>query len=194
MPSLVLIKANDNNVPQSGGRWLRGEPVAIVDSLATLGSGELNIASFYRYTVTDAEPAALQQYLETYNRTQNSVVLAGPTTQFTFTSLNINVSETLGEWTASITTDLLDQWNTAHPTELVETDQVTHTTWDCSGDLSAPAAVEFETFVLDWGLSDMLKRKIWYVTPVGMTGMEPGGISSGTQAQFVAILRNARLD
>jgi hypothetical protein len=194
MPSLVLIKANDNNVPQSGGRWLRGEPVAIVDSLATLGSGELNIASFYRYTVTDAEPAALQQYLETYNRTQNSVVLAGPTTQFTFTSLNINVSETLGEWTAPITIDLLDQWNTANPTELVVTDQVTNTAWDCSGDLSAPAALEFEEFVLDWGLSDMLKRKIWYVTPAGMTGMEPGGISSGTQAQLVAILRDARLD
>jgi hypothetical protein len=194
VPALLLIKTSDNNVPQSGGRWLRGETVAIVDSLATLGSGELNIANFYRYTVTDAEPAALQQYLETYDREQNSVVLAGPTTQFTFTSLNMNVSETLGEWTVPLTVDLLDQWNTANPTELVSTDSVTNVVWTCSGILSAPSALEFETLVLDWGLSDMLKRKIWYVTPAGMTGMEPSGISSGTQAQLVAILQDARLD
>jgi hypothetical protein len=194
MPSTVLIKTNNNNVPQSAGRWLRGEPVAVVDSTATLGSGELNIASFYRYTVTDAEPPALQQYLETYNREQNSVVLAGPTTQFTFTSLNMNVSETLGEWTVPPTVFLLDQWNTTNPTELLSTDSVTNAVWTCSGILSAPSALEFETLVLEWGLSDMLKRKIWYVTEVGMTGMAPSGITSGTLAQLQAILQDARLD
>jgi hypothetical protein len=195
MAAKVLIKAFDNNVPQSGGRWLRGEPVAVVDSTATLGNGELNIANFYRYTVTDAEPPALQQYLETYNREQNSVVLAGPTTQFTFTSLNMNVSETLGEWTVPLTVDLLDRWNTANPTELLSTDSVTNAVWTCSGTLSAPSALEFETLVLGWGLSDMLKRKIWYVTPAGMTSIQgQGGIESGTLAQLQAILQDARLD
>jgi hypothetical protein len=33
MASTVLIKTNNNNVPQSAGRWLRGEPVAVVDSM-----------------------------------------------------------------------------------------------------------------------------------------------------------------
>jgi hypothetical protein len=194
MPAKLLIKAHDNNVPQAPGRWLRGEIVAIVEDSATLGSGELNIASFYRYTVTNAEPPALQQYLETYTRDQNSVVLAGPTTQFTFNSLNINVSETLGEWTVPLTVELLDQWNTANPTELVSTDSMTNTTWDCSGILSAPSALEFETLVVQWGLSDMLKRKIWYVTEAGMLGMAPSGVDSGTLAQLIAILRDARLD
>jgi hypothetical protein len=194
MPSTALIKTNDNNVPQSGGRWLRGEPVAVVDSLATLGSGELNIASFYRYTVTDAEPPALQLYLETYNRTQNSVVLAGPTTNFTFTSLNMNVSETLGEWTVPLTVTLLDEWNTANPTELVSTDSVTNAAWNCSGILSAPSALAFETLVLEWGLNDMLKRKIWYVTEAGMLSIAPSGVTSGTLAQLQTILQDARLD
>jgi hypothetical protein len=193
MPATILITSTDRPVPPSPGRWLRGEGVVVNNVLYVTG-GEADINKFYQYEVTDAVEADLIPYLETWNRDQNSVVLAGPTTQFTFTSLNINVSETIGQWTVPITVDLLDQWNTDNPTELVATDSVTNPVWNCSGILSSPAALEFEAFVLDWGLSDMLKRKIWNVTPAGMTSIQGnGGVESGTLLQFEAIIEDGRL-
>jgi hypothetical protein len=199
MPATILITSNDRPVPPSPGRWLRGEGCVVNDVTYTVG-GEANTNKFYQYEVTDAVEADLIPYLETWNRAQNSVVLAGPTTQFTFTSLNINVSETIGEWTVPITVALLDEWNTGfdinnNPNPIISTDSVTNTAWTCSGLTTAPQALTFEAFVVDWGLSDMLKRTIWTVTPAGMTSIQGnGGLESGTLLQFEAIIEDGRLN
>jgi hypothetical protein len=194
MPSTLLICTNDRPVPPSAGRWLRGECV-VSNDIPYVTGGEADLAKFVQYTVTDQSAAQVAYLLETWNRSQNSVVLAGPTTQFTFTSLNINVSETIGEWTVPLTVELLDEWNTANPTELVATDSVTNAAWTCSGILSAPSALEFETLVLQWGLGDLLKRKIWTFTEAGMLQIVgAGGLDSGTAAQLGGIVQDGRLD
>jgi hypothetical protein len=195
MPVTLLICTDDRPVPPSPGRWLRGECVVSSDIPYTTG-GEADLAKFVQYTVTDQTAAQVAEVLEQWNREQASVVIVGPATQFTFNSVNINVSETIGEWTVPITVDLLADWNTGRPVgEQVATDSVTAVSWICSGPLTGPVALEFEAFVIDWGFNDLLKRTIWTFTEAGMLAIiGNGGIQSGTAAQLGGIVQDGRLD
>jgi hypothetical protein len=195
MPVTLLICTDDRPVPQSAGRWMRGECVVSNDIPYTTG-GEADLAKFVQYTVTDQVAAQVAYMLEAWNREQASIVIVGPATQFTFNSVNINVSETIGEWTVPITVDLLADWNTGRPVgEQVATDSVTAVSWVCSGPLTGPVGLEFEAFVIEWGLNDLLKRTIWTFTEAGMLAIiGNGGIQSGTAAQLGGITQDGRLD
>ena len=84
MACLLLVKANDSPVPDSPGKWLDMQTVAVVDVDHVLGSGELtpqNGGGFYHVTVSDRlkGDADIQQYLEPLEDTtdpENPVLLA----------------------------------------------------------------------------------------------------------------------
>ena len=84
MPCLLLVKANDSPVPDSPGKWLDMQTVAVVDVDHVLGSGEAtpqNGGGFYHVTVSDRlkGDADIQQYLEPLEDTtdpENPVLLA----------------------------------------------------------------------------------------------------------------------
>lgn len=204
MPALLLIKTNDNSVPQSGGRWLRGEIVAVVEAGAALGSGELNTASFLRFTITDKSVAEMNQYLDTYNRLIDMNTIAGPDPQgfrrINCRNNNTNASGTLGGWTVQGTDAIILEWNTRYPTtNLVTVGIITGTnpddTWQCEGTFTTGQAVEFEEVIIDQGLSEMDKRKIWYISAAMMTAIENnGGALSGDTSQLGPNLKDARLD
>jgi hypothetical protein len=68
-------------------------------------------------------------------------------------------------------------------------------TWQCEGTFTQGQADEFEEVIIEKGLQQMDKRKIWYITESGMTNIEAaGGSQSGTASQLGPILRDARLD
>ena len=204
MPALLLIKAQDSPVPQAAGRWLRGEVVAVFETTATLGSGELDTAVFYRFTVTDKTVSEMNQYLQQWNRLIDMNVISGgpgdgPRTINVRNNL-VNQSGTLGEWTTLNTDSIILEWNTLYPTANLVTDSIfTNTapndTWQCSGVFTVGQALEFEQVVIEKGQSDLLKRKIWYITEAGMTNIGlAGGVQSGTSAQLNPILRDGLLD
>jgi len=204
MPATLLIKTLDSPVPQSAGRWLRGEVVAVFETTATLGSGELDTNIFYRFTVTDRTVAEMEQYIQQWNRLIDMNVIVGPDPQG-FRRINVrnnlvNQSGTLGEWTVTNTDAIITEWNTLYPTtNLVTVTILTNTapndTWQCEGTFTTGQAQEFEEVVIEKGQSDLLKRKIWYITEAGMVNIgNAGGVQSGTSAQLNPILRDGLLD
>jgi hypothetical protein len=202
VPALLLIKTSDNNVPQSGGRWLRGEIVAVVDENATLGTGELNTANFLRFLLTDQTVAAMQAYLDTYNRDIEYTLLnAGPPRRYEVNNKNAN-SEGLGFWTLEATAAIKAEWEIDHPAADITTIGYPNTgpnglgnIWDMSGVFAPGEGAEFQATVIEEGLSIMDKRKIWYISPAMMTAIENnGGFLSGNTAQLGPNLKDARLD
>jgi hypothetical protein len=204
MPATLLIKRLDSPVPQAPGRWLRGEVVEVFDSTATLGSGELDTNVFYRFTVTDKTVAEMEQYLQTWNRLIDMTVIAGPDPQglrrINVRNNLVNQSGTLGEWTVANTDEIITEWNTRYPTTNLITIQIfantaPNDTWQCEGTFTTGQAQEFEEVVIERGLSDMLKRKRWYITEAGMVNIgNAGGVQSGTASQLGPILRDGLLD
>ena len=204
MPAKLLIKTNDNAVPDSPGKWLRGEIVAVVEDTATLGSGELNIASFYRFTVTDKSVAEMQSFLDSWNRIIDMNVIQGPDVnglrRINVRNNLVNVSGDMGEWTVAATDDIIAAWNADHPlANLITIDihQGTNPddTWQCEGTFTVGEAADFEATIIEAGLSDLLKRRIWYITEAGMVNIAgAGGSQSGTAAQFNGIIRDGLLD
>ena len=142
MPALLLIKALDSPVPHSGGRWLRGEIVAVVETTLTLGSGELDTNTFFRFTVTDKSVAEMNQYLQQWNRLISMNVISGGPGDYTRT-INVrndlvNQSGTLGEWTVTNTDAIRTEWNALYPTCNLVTDSIFTNTapndvWQCTG-------------------------------------------------------------
>ena len=204
MAATVLIKTLDSSVPQSAGRWLRGEVVAVQESTHPWASGELDTNAFYRFTVTDKTVAEMEQYLQTWNKLIDMNVIAGPDPQG-FRRINVrnnlvNQSGTLGEWTVTNTDLIIAEWNALYPTtNLVTVTILTNTapndTWQCEGTFTTGQAEEFEEVVIEKGLADMLKRKRWYITEAGMVNIgNAGGSQSGTASQLGPILRDGLLD
>ena len=204
MPATLLITESDRPVPQAAGRWLEGEICTVQDASVTWGSGELDTNVFLRFTVTDKTVAEMEQYLQTWNRLIAMNVVAGPDPQG-FRRIDVknnlvNASGTLGEWTAQNTGDIITEWNTRYPTTNLVTVQIytadaPNDVWQCEGTFTTGQAAEFEEVVIEKGLSDMLKRKRWYITSAGMTNIRnAGGSQSGTSAQLNPILRDGLLD
>ena len=204
MPALLLIKALDSPVPQSGGRWLRGEIVTVFETTATLGSGELDTNVFFRFTVTNRTVAEMNQYLQTWNRLISmNVISGGPGDDTRVINVRndlVNQSGTLGEWNAFNTQLIADEWNLRYPTAGLVIDSIfsntaPNDTFQCTGFFTVGQAIEFEQTVIEKGLGDLLKRKVWYITEAGMVNIgNAGGVQSGTSAQLNPILRDGLLD
>jgi hypothetical protein len=200
VPALLLIKTSDNNIPQSGGRWLRGEIVAVVETTTTLGSGELNTDSFLRFELTDKTVAEMQNYLDAYNRDIDMNVVNGPDPQgfrrINARNLNSNASETLGGWSVSGTDDIVLEWNSRYPTcNLTTVGFPQYDTWTCEGTFTTGQAVEFNNVIIEEGLEITDKRKIWYISAAMMTAIENnGGFLSGDTSNLGPNLKDARLD
>jgi hypothetical protein len=198
MPAKLLIKANDNNVPQSPGRWLRGETVAVVEETATLGSGELNIASFYRYTVTDASVLDMAPYLQTWDMDLSASLIApgpGGTDDVQIANANVNFSATIGIWTQELVDEFIDGWNEEHPTAGMISLGFGTINLNTRATYIVPASiVVLEEYAQGFGQQQMFKRKIWNVSFAGMNGIQGnGGVDSGTQLQLEAIMEDGRL-
>jgi hypothetical protein len=156
------------------------------------------------FEVTDKTVAEMQQYLETYNRPIDMTVVSGPDPQgfrrINVRNNNTNVSGTVGGWTTTETDNIINEWNSRYPTtNLVTVDIIDGTnpgdTWQCEGTFTSGQADEFEEVIIEQGLQQMDKRKIWYITESGMQNIEAaGGSQSGTASNLGGILRDARLD
>jgi hypothetical protein len=202
MTAMLLIKTNTNAVPDTAGRWERGEIVAVVEHDAVLGSGELDIASFYRFTITDQTVAAVQGFLDAYNRDiEFTLINAGPPRRYEANNKNAN-SEGIGHWTTEVTDNIKTAWEVDHPAADIQTIGFPNTgvnglgnVWDMSGVFSVGEGAEFQAIVVEEGLGVLDKRRIWYITEAGMVNIaNAGGSQSGTSAQLSPIMRDGLLD
>jgi hypothetical protein len=202
MPALLLIKTSDNMVPQSGGRWLRGEIVSVVETTAALGSGELNTMNFLRFELTDKTVLEMQTYLDTYNRDiEYTLINAGPPRRYEVNNKNASPAG-LGFWTTDATLAIKTSWESTHPAANITTIGYPNTgvnglgnIWDMSGVFSPGEGAEFQAIVIEEGLRIMDKRRIWYISSAMMQAIENnGGFLSGDTAQLEPNLKDARLD
>jgi hypothetical protein len=200
MPATILITSTDRPVPQSAGRWLSGEILLVNDVPYTIG-GEADLTKFFQFTITDKTPAEVdQKFFGIWNRLIDMNVIAGPDPQglrrINVRNNNTNVSETIGGWTVPGTDAIIAQWNTLYPTaNLITIGFPQYDTWTCEGTFTVGQAAEFEATIIEQGLQEMDKRRVWYVTPAGMANIDSaGGLQSGTAAQLGGIVQDGRLD
>ena len=204
MPAKLLIKTNDNAVPDSAGKWLRGEIVSVLEEAAPLGSGELDIARFFRFTITDKTVDEVRFYVDDWNRLIDMNVIQGPDVnglrRINVRNNLVNASGDMGEWTVAATDDIIAAWNADHPlANLITIDihQGTNPgdTWQCEGTFTTGEAQEFNDTNIEAGFQDLLKNRIWYITEAGMVNIaSSGGVQSGTSAQLGTIVRDGLLD
>jgi hypothetical protein len=200
MPATILITSTDRPVPQSAGRWLSGEILLVNDVPYTIG-GEADLSKFFQFTITDKTPAQVdQKFFGIWNRLIDMNVIAGPDPQglrrINVRNNNTNASDTIGGWTVQQTDAIIDQWNALHPTtNLITIGFPQYDTWTCEGTFTTGQAQEFEDTIIEQGLQEMDKRRVWYVTPAGMANIDSaGGLQSGTAAQLGGIVQDGRLD
>jgi hypothetical protein len=200
VPATILITSADRPVPQSAGRWLSGEILFVTDVPYTTG-GEADLSKFVQFTITDKTPAEVdQKFFGIWNRLIDMNVIAGPDPQglrrINVRNNNTNVSNTIGGWTVQQTDAIIDQWNALYPTtNLITIGFPQYDTWTCEGTFTTGQAHEFEDTIIETGLQDMDKRRVWYVTPAGMANIDSaGGLQSGTAAQLGGITQDGRLD
>jgi hypothetical protein len=200
MPATILITNNDRPVPQSPGRWMEGEILLVNDVPYTTG-GEADLSKFVQFTVTDKTPAEVdQKFFGIWNRLIDMNVINGPSPtgfrRINVRNNNTNASDTIGGWTVQQTDAIIAAWNGKYPlTGLVTVAFPQYDTWTCEGTFTTGQAQEFEDTIIEEGLSEMDKRRVWYVTPFGMSNiMSAGGLQSGTAAQLGNIVQDGRLD
>jgi hypothetical protein len=201
MPATILITSSDRPVPPAPGRWLRGEILLVNDIPYVLPAGEADLAKFVQFTITDKTPAQVdQKFFGIWDKLIDMNVIAGPDPQglrrINVRNNGTNVSETIGGWTVAGTDAIIEAWNTLYPTtNLITIDFPQYDTWTCEGTFTVGQAQEFEDTIIELGLLEMDKRRVWYVTPAGMTNIESaGGIQSGTAQQLGNIVQDGRLD
>jgi hypothetical protein len=200
MPATILITSTDRPVPPSAGRWLSGEILLVNDIPYTTG-GEADLSKFFQFTITDKTPAEVdQKFFGIWNRLIDMNVIAGPDPQglrrINVRNNGTNVSETIGGWTVQGTDQIIAQWNSLYPTtNLITIAFPQYDTWTCEGTFTPGQAQEFEDTIIEQGLNEMDKRRVWYVTEAGMLNIEAaGGLQSGTAAQLGNIVQDGRLD
>ena len=202
MPAKLIIKKLDSPVAPSPGRWLSGETVANVEVAKPLGNGEeVAGGSFVHYIVTDQTPAQMEYVLQTWNRdlviVNTTPSQPGGLRSISITNSLVNASGDMGEWTTVITADILTQWNGGNPSlTLTDDGIISPSVWNATVVLPTEAdEIAFDDFITDYGLSSMVKRKVFYITPAGMANIDSaGGSQSGTSSQLSGILRDGTLD
>lgn len=201
MPAKLIIKKADSPVPESPGKWKSGRIVAVVEVTQPLGSGEeVAGGAFVHFIVSNRTVAEMEQYLAPYNRAIDMTTIAGPNPQgfrrINVRNNNCNASGTIGAWTVEGTDAIIAEWNGLHPTCNLSTVGFPQpNTWTCEGTFTPGQAVDFEDTIIAVGLAIMDTRRIWYITPSGMSNIiAAGGSQTGTSLQLNAILRDARDD
>jgi hypothetical protein len=199
MPARLVIKKMSvtTGVP---GAFLTGQVVDVVEPGVPLGGADPTFGKMVTFTVTNRTVAEMNQYLNIYNRAIDMIVTQGPDPsgfrRINVRNNNCNVSGTVGEWTVEAADKIANEWNGRYPScGLVTVGFPQPDTWTCEGTFTSGQAVEFEQVVIEFGLSVMDVRRIWYVIPTGVNNIiAAGGTQTGTFAQISPMLRDARLD
>lgn len=201
MPARLLIKKADAPVADGPGKWRAGRIVAVVEVAASLGTKEeVAGGNFVHFIVSNRTVAEMQQYLAPYNRAIDMVVIAGPDPngfrRVNVRNNNCNASGTIGAWTVEGTDAIIAEWNEKYPTcNLTTVAFPQPNTWTCEGTFTQGQAQEFNDVIIEKGLEVMDTRRIWYITPAGMSNIiANGGTQTGTSLQLNNILRDARED
>ena len=194
MPATILITSQDRPVPESAGRWKRGQILLVNDVPYTTG-GEADLSKFYQFTITDKTPAEVDaKFFAPYNMDIDMNVIVGPDPsgfrRINVRNNNTNSTGTKGGWTVEMTTAIEDEWNTRYPTANLVTVQIlTGTnpgdTWQCEGTFDTAQAIEFNEVVVERGSQVLDYRRIWYINETGMTQLDNNsGLLSGTASQL----------
>ena len=194
MPATILITSQDRAVPESNGRWKRGQILLTNDVPYTTG-GEADLSKFYQFTITDKDPAQVDaKFFAPYNRDIDMNVIAGPDPQgfrrINCRNNNVNATGTKGEWLVSGTDEIILEWNTLYPTTNLTTVSIFQgtnpdDTWQCEGTFTTGQAAEFTEVLTTKGIDQMDYRRIWYINETGMTQLDNNsGLLSGTASQL----------
>jgi hypothetical protein len=203
VPATILINSTDRPVPQSAGRHMRGQVVG--DNAwavpFTVG-GEADISKFFQFTITDKDPASVDQKLfKIYNREIDFTRINANQNPRRYEANNLNASPAgLGYWTTEVVATIKADWEETHPLADITTIGFPNTgpnglgnIWDFSGVFQPGEGAEFTAVVHEAGLGVMDYRTIYRITEAGMINIgNAGGLQSGTAAQLSGILVDER--
>jgi hypothetical protein len=211
VPATILINSTDRPVPQSAGRHMRGQVVGgIAWAVPFTAGGEADISKFFQFTITDKDPASVDQKLfEIYNREIDFTLINANQNLRRYEANNLNASPAgLGYWTTEVVATIKADWengdgtpeNPGHPLADITTIGFPNTgpnglgnIWDFSGVFQPGEGAEFTAVVHEAGLGVMDYRTIWRITEAGMINIgNAGGLQSGTAAQLSGILVDER--
>jgi hypothetical protein len=198
VPATILIVTSDRNSEIEAYR--RGQIVEVRDAPYTAGGGA-DITKFYQFVISDKTPASVdEKFFQTWDKDISMNTIAGPDPsgfrRIRVRNNNINVSESIGDFTVQGTDYINAEWNQRYPTaNLVTVGFPAYGQWDCEGTFVSGQALEFEEVIKSQGVDEIDFRRIWYITEAGMLNIDAaGGLQTGTANQLSQIVRDGRLD
>ena len=183
---------------------MRAEILQVFEGLnPQLNSGELNTDIFLRFGLTDKTKEEMQSYLDTYNRDIEYTLINanGNLRRYEVNNKNAN-SLGLGHWTTEAVQDIKEAWEDGHTEADITTIGFPNSgpnglgnIWDMSGVFEVGEGAAFQAAVIEFGISVMDRRKIWYVSSAMMNMIEnAGGYLEGDTENLGPNLKDRRLD
>jgi hypothetical protein len=189
MPTL-LSKTYTNNVPDSPGRWLIGEIVAIVADDHVFGSKETpESGNFHHITVEDKTMEEVQAYLQSWNHdpTTQQIQNNGDDRRIEVTSTMVSVSGKNAFTQAGVEELMVD----------IGGAYVSHDNTSFKFDITATLEEKDEIIEqINEAVREMqYARRRWATTPAARTFLNAnGGVVSGPAATVGNYLRDGLLD
>jgi len=202
--AILLIKRDDNPVPESPGKWRAGEVVAVVEDGHTFGSEEVPAAgNFLHLQITDKTQAEVEAYTQAWSHdpTVTQVSATGDDRLIRITSSMIDASGNAGfddgGSPAQPFTDMLADINQRYPTANATYNAHTNTQYDFN--ITAPVAARDEIIALAEEAVRRIqyRRRRWYVPSDSRDVIIANGGSFAATAADVASgghLRDGLLD
>ena len=194
--AIILVKAADNNVPDSPGKWRAAQVVQVFEDGHEFGSSEVPGANFHHITVTDKTKAEVQEYMQdwAHNPTTTQVSAQGNNRLLNVASDMVSASG-LNQFTEEQVDNFCALLNEKYPTANAAYDSHTQNAFRFT--VKVPLA-QREALILeinDFVRSQLFLRRRWYITSAGMSFLAGnGGVVSGTAAQVNPFLRDGLLD
>jgi hypothetical protein len=194
---ILMSKTYTNNVPDSPGRWLIGEIVAIVADDYVFGGKETPAAgNFHHITITDKTLAEVELYLQSWNHNPTTIQISaiGDDRLLQVTSDMVSVSGK-NAFTQVGVEAFVVELNDKYPTADASYDSNDNDSFRIN--ITVPLAQrdalieEINEFVRNVQYA----RRRWATTPAGRTFLnDNGGVASGPAATVSTYLRDGLLD
>lgn len=190
MPAILLIKRNENAVPDSPSKWRAGQVIQAFDADHVFGTQEQVAAGhFYHITITDRAKEQVAHYIQDWRHSADVQQIQANGNQRRIEVTSDMVAA--GGGNAFVRVDVEELL-----TEIGGT-YVSHTSNSFRFDIVADISQRDEIMatIADAVRNMQYARRRWYITAAGMSFLAGnGGVVSGTAAQVSGYLRDGLLD
>lgn len=153
----------------------------------------------FHWRISDKETNEVGDYMQTHNKVLTLTQVAGPDANGLrrITAVNEMVTASGGNsWDQANVTEAIDEWNARYPDcGLIEYQPLTADTVYFEGTFTQGQKDEFESVLIEKGLSEMYARRRWKIDSAGMAHLASNdGFVNSTASELSPYFRDGLLD